>query len=211
VFFFPNERTPHTWMNPVKDEAYDEASRGPGGMAVMMDDLSSGIDNLVIQGFVDRKRICLYGFSNGAAAVNLILMNTDQFRCAVSTSGVGPDWAFSFFMDGDATFPRMIGNKTPWESPESYNKLSMVYHLDKVTTPLLLAVGDDEETGVIQQIAIYNGLRYLGRDVTLLRYPRQGHGFTGESLRDYWTRINSFFDVYLKPAKEATASALVNH
>ena len=211
VVFFPNERTPHAWMNPVKDEAYDEASRGPGGVAVMMDDLMSGIDVLVTQGLVDRKRMCLYGFSNGAGAVNLILMNTNQFRCAVSTSGVAPDWAFSFFMDGDSTFPRMIGNKTPWESPASYNKLSIVYHLDKVTTPLLLAVGDDEETGVIQQIAIYNGLRYLGRDVTLLRYPGQGHGFTGESLRDYWTRVNSFFDVYLKPAKEANTSALVNH
>jgi acylaminoacyl-peptidase len=115
---------------------------------------------------------------------------------------VGPDWAFSFFMDGDPTFPRMIGNETPWESPESYNKLSIVYHLDRVTTPLLLAVGDDEETEIIQQIAIYNGLRYLGRDVTLLRYPGQGHGFTGQSLRDYWTRVNSFFDMYLKPEKK---------
>jgi dipeptidyl aminopeptidase/acylaminoacyl peptidase len=211
MVFYPNERTPHTWMNPVKDEAYDEASRGPDGVAVMMDDLMSGIDNLVTQGLVDRKRMCLFGFSNGGGAVNLILMNTNQFRCAVSASGVGPDWALSFFMDGDSTFPRMIGNKTPWESPESYNKLSVVYHLDKVTTPLLLAVGDDEETEVIQQIAIYNGLRYLGRDVTLLRYPGQGHGFTGESLRDYWTRVNSFFDMYLKREKEASNSAPAEH
>jgi len=211
MVFFPNERTPHTWMNPVKDDGYDEASRGPDGMAVMMDDLMSGIDNLVTQGLVDRKRMCLFGFSNGAGAVNLILMNTSQFRCAVSTSGVGPDWAFSFFMDGDSTFPRMIGNKTPWDSPDSYNKLSMVYHLDKVTTPLLLAVGDNEETEVIQQIEIYNGLRYLGRDVTLLRYPGQGHGFTGESLRDYWTRVNLFFDMYLKPATEGRKSVPSSH
>jgi dipeptidyl aminopeptidase/acylaminoacyl peptidase len=47
---------------------------------------------------------------------------------------------------------------------------------------------------------MYNGLRYLGKDVTLLRYPKQGHGFTGPAMRDFWKRENEFFDHYLKAA-----------
>lgn len=47
-------------------------------------------------------------------------------------------------------------------------------------------------------IEMYNGLRYLGKDVTLLRYEGQGHGFEGAALADFWKRENQFFDRYLK-------------
>ena len=45
---------------------------------------------------------------------------------------------------------------------------------------------------------MYNGLRFLGKDVTLLRYPGQGHGFEGAALKDFWERENGFFDKFLK-------------
>jgi dipeptidyl aminopeptidase/acylaminoacyl peptidase len=196
--FFPNERTPHTWQNPVKDETYNEATRGPKGIRIMMDDLMSGIDALVERGLIDPHRMCLYGFSNGGGAVNQILTETDRFRCAVSTSGVGTDWVFSFFMSGNSIFPDLVGNVTPWNNPDTYTALSPVFHLNKVTTPLLLAVGDEEETEVIMLVEMYNGLRYLGRDVTLLRYPKQGHGFEGAALKDYWRRVNAFLNVHLR-------------
>ena len=199
--FFPNERTPHTWQNPVKDETYNEATRGPTGIKIMMDDLMSGIDALVGRGLIDPQRMCLYGFSNGGGAVNQILTETGRFSCAVSTSGVGTDWAFSFFMSGNSTFPDLVGNATPWSNSDTYIALSPVFHLDKVTTPLLLAVGDEEETEVIMLVEMYNGLRYLGRDVTLLRYPKQGHGFEGAALKDYWRRVNAFLNVHLKSAE----------
>jgi len=196
--FFPNERTPHTWQNPVKDETYNEATRGPMGIQVMMDDLISGIDALVGRGLIDPERMCLYGFSNGGGAVNQILTATDRFKCAVSTSGVGTDWVFSFFMSGNSTFPDLVGDVTPWDNPDTYVTLSPVFHLNKITTPLLLAVGDEEETEVIMLVEMFNGLRYLGRDVTLLRYPKQGHGFEGAALKDYWQRVNVFFDAHLR-------------
>jgi hypothetical protein len=33
---------------------------------------------------------------------------------------------------------------------------------------------------------MYNGLRFLGKDVTLLRYPGQGQGFEGAALKAFW-------------------------
>jgi len=197
--FFPGERTAHTWPNPVKGEAFNEATRGGSGVDIMMDDLMTGIDALVRHGIVDPERMCLYGFSNGGGAANLIVTKTSRFRCVVSASGVLNDWSLAFFLSEDETIPELLGGRTPWGDPQTYVALSPIYHLSKVSTPLLLAVGDNEG-GILQlyTIELYKGLRYLGRDVTLLRYPGQGHGFEGAALRDYWQRVNDFFDSHLK-------------
>ncbi len=197
--FFPGERTAHTWPNPVKGDLFNEATRGAKGVDIMMDDLMTGIDALARHGIVDQDRMCLYGFSNGGGATNLIVTRTSRFRCAVSASGVLNDWSLAFFLSEDETIPELLGGQTPWGDPATYLALSPVYHLNKVTTPMLLAVGDNEG-GILQlyTIELYKGLRYLGRDVTLLKYPGQGHGFEGAALRDYWQRVNEFFDSHLK-------------
>jgi dipeptidyl aminopeptidase/acylaminoacyl peptidase len=196
--FFPNERTPATWENPVKGKSYNEAARGPEGIEVMMDDLMTGIDAVIARGVVDPDRMCLYGFSNGGGAVTLALTRTSRFKCAVSTSGVAADWAFSFFMSESSFFPDLLGGRTPWDDPDAYIKLSPVFHVNKITTPLLLVVGDEEESEVVMVVELYNGLRYLRRNVTLLRYPVEGHGFSGAALKDYWRRVDDFFDVHIR-------------
>jgi dipeptidyl aminopeptidase/acylaminoacyl peptidase len=197
--FFPRERTAHTWPNPDRDEAFNLATRGLQGADIMMDDLMTGIETVIKRGVVDPDRMCLYGFSNGGTATNLIVTRTSRFKCAVSASG-GTDWSSAFFLSsGPELFADLVGGVTPWEDPRVYVTLSPIYHLDKVVTPMLLAVGDKENLGTLSLVEMYNGLRYLGRDVTLLRYPKQGHGFEGAALKDYWQRVNTFFDRHLKP------------
>jgi dipeptidyl aminopeptidase/acylaminoacyl peptidase len=107
----------------------------------------------------------------------------------------------AFFLNSDTAFyPRILGNITPWDNPSEYTAVSPIYHLDKVKIPILLAVGDRESNEfLLPMIEMYNGLRYLKRHVTLLRYPDQAHGFTGEALNDYVDRAYAFFDRHLKP------------
>ena len=70
----------------------------------------------------------------------------------------------------------------------------------KVRVACFSYAGADQETvGALISTEMYTGLRYLGRDVTFLRYPDQGHGFTGAALKDYWERVNAFFDMHLHP------------
>jgi len=57
-----------------------------------------------------------------------------------------------------------------------------------------LADGDDDGDFLLGTIEMFNGLRYLDKDVTFLRYPNQGHGFSGAALSDFWSRENAFFD-----------------
>ena len=200
--FYPNARGPHVWMNPFKGAAYDQAARGPKGWEITFDDVMSGVDEVVHRGIADPDRMGLFGFSNGAAVVNSLLTRTGRFKCAVSVaSALGVEWSLPFFLSTSDPFIPAIAGMTPWENPQAYIELSSIYHLDKVTTPVLLADGDDDGPMAFQlgDIEMYNGLRWFGKDVIFLRYPNQGHEFTGEALKDFWERENAFFDKYLRP------------
>ena len=55
----------------------------------------------------------------------------------------------------------------------------------KVTTPMLLADGDEDGSFLLGTIEMYNALRANGIKVTLLRCPEQGHVLTGAALKDF--------------------------
>lgn len=204
LVFFPNPRTPSMWAgNEFSSPKFDEAARGPRGWHVSLDDVMSGVNALIARGYVDSKKMCLVGFSNGAAVVNALVTFTDRFKCAISQSAaLSFDWAGTFLLGLDEV-PRIVG-ATPWSDPSAYVELSTLFHLDKIHTPMLLAAGDEEESALLQEVSLFNGLRYLGRDVILLRYPGQGHGFTGAAAQDFWERENAFLDKYLKPTAKST-------
>jgi len=68
---------------------------------------------------------------------------------------------------------------------------------------MLLAVGDNEQVGIVWMNELYTGLRVLHRPVTFVRYPNQGHGFTGAAQADWQRRMFGFFDSYLHPDSSA--------
>lgn len=203
--FYPNADGPHVWENPWKAIAGESKAKGSRGIDVAVDDVVSGAEELVRRGIVDPDRMCLYGFSNGGAIVNQVVSRTTRFRCAVSVAAaLSADWATPFFLHTQAKGVIDLVGTTPWSNPQEYIDLSVIYHLDKVRTPILLADGDDDGSFLLGEIEIYNGLRYLGKDVTLLRYPNQGHGFDGDAMKDFWERENAFFDKYLSPSQVTT-------
>lgn len=200
--FWPNARAPHLWMNPFLSPAWDQAAKGPNGWNVTVDDVLSGVDELIRRGIVDPNRMGLYGFSNGGGIVNYLITRTTRFKCAVSVAGVYPDWLLPVFLHTDSTIPTFEGGTSPWDDPGAYVQLSAVFHLKSVTTPVLLADGDNDNDFLLGLIEMFNSLRWLGKDVTFLRYPDQGHGFSGAAMEDFWARETEFFDRYLKGAQE---------
>jgi dipeptidyl aminopeptidase/acylaminoacyl peptidase len=176
--------------------------KGPQGWDVAVDDIMSGVDEVIRKGYADPERMGLMGFSNGGGIVDYLVTATDRFKAAVSVAPVIPDWLTLFYTYTMSDAPAFAGtNKTPWDDLDGYVKLSAVYHLPNVKTPMLLAVGDEDRHFLLGILEMYNGLRWLGKDVTLLRYPGQGHGFSGASMKDFWQRETAFFDKYLKPAQ----------
>jgi len=206
--FWPVSRAPHVVDNPYKEPAFTEAARGSRGLEVMADDILSGVDELVREGIADPDRMALYGISNGGAVVNQMVIRTDRFKCAVSVAAAwSADWIMPFFLRTEPKLLPMTVGVYPWEQPEEYVALSTVFHLDRVRTPVLLIDGDNDGMFLLNTIEIYNGLRFLHKDVVLLRYPEQGHIFSGSALKDFSERVNTFIEEHLKPV---TASRMHN-
>ena len=198
VVFNPSARAPHVWIDPFKSKEYDEAAKGPNGWDITFDDVISGVEELIHQGIVDPDRMGLFGFSNGGAIADYMVTRTDRFKCAVVDAAVWPDWFRPLLLEGYAGVPEFAGGKTPWNDPEGYIRLSSVFHVDKVTTPMLLADGDDDGDFLLGMIEMYNGLRFLGKEVTFVRYPGQAHALTGWALKDFQQRTLDFFDMHLR-------------
>jgi dipeptidyl aminopeptidase/acylaminoacyl peptidase len=196
--FWPAARAPHTWMDAYREQAFDEAAQGPKGIDVLVDDVMSGVDEVIRRGVADPNRMGLHGFSNGGGVVGYLVTRTDRFRCAAWVAGVYPDWILPALIQTDSSLSQFEGGANVWEDPDTYLKLSAVYHLKNVTTPMLLAAGDDDGFFFLGALELYNSLRWLKKDVTLLRYAGQGHGFFGPALKDFTTRELAFFDRYLK-------------
>jgi dipeptidyl aminopeptidase/acylaminoacyl peptidase len=198
--FWPAARAPHVWITPYKSPDFDSKGRGPEGVNTMVDDVMSGVDELIKQGIVDENRIGLYGFSNGGAVATQLISKTERFKCAVIVApAASVDWTSKFLLNTLNKGLEYLAGAAPWEDPNEYIQLSAAYRLDKVTSPTLLADGDADTEFLLSTIELYNGLRWLGRDVTLLRYPNQGHGFEGEALKDFYQRTMTFFDKHLTP------------
>ena len=160
----------------------------------------SGVDDVIRRGYADPRRMCLYGFSNGGGVVNYLVTASDRFRCAVSVAGALSDWVRPALLNTgyDELLKEWAGVGLR-EDPRAYEELSAVFRLNRVKTPMLLADGDDDGDFLLDTIEMYNGVRSAGGDVTLLRYPDQGHGFSGSAMADFWRREMAFFDRYLKP------------
>src|SRR3546814_14460579 len=80
------------------------------------------------------------------------------------------------------------GGVDPLDDPAAYIKLSAVFQVKNVKTPVLLAVGDTDGEFLLSAIEMYQALRFADKDVTFLRYPEQGTVFEGAALRDLWRR-----------------------
>jgi dipeptidyl aminopeptidase/acylaminoacyl peptidase len=198
MVFRPSAPAPHVWMNPWKSPNSSASSRGPGVWNDTVDDILTGVDKLIDQGLVDPARMCLYGFSNGGGVVDYLVTKTTRFKCAVSVAGAMADWVRRVLLNPNASqIAQAWAGVSLRDNPQAYIQLSAVFFLGNAKTPMLLADGDNDGDILLDTIEVYNGLKQAGVDVTLLRYPGQGHGFTGTALEDFWERELAFFDRYL--------------
>jgi dipeptidyl aminopeptidase/acylaminoacyl peptidase len=197
VVFMPNMRAPNIVSIPLKGAAYSQAARGPDGISVFVDDVTSGLDHLIKAGIVDPNRVVLYGFSNGGYETDLLITQTTRFKAAASV-GSFPDILGEYFRHEFAwNYGKEVVGATPWEDLHGYLALSPVYEANKITTPLLLAAGDKDQPIILHNVAMYNALKSQQKDVTLLRYQQSGHILNDDDLRDFYRRMFEFYETHL--------------
>ena len=158
-------------------------------------DIDSGVDELIRQGIADPQRLGVMGWSFGGHHTFWGITQTDRYKAA--SAGAGANDLISMYSQTDIPqfYHTYLGPK-PWEDFELYEERSAYRRVEKVTTPLLIQVGEkDERVPAEQSIQFYVALRSIGKAETqLVVYPGQPHGVRDPRLvRDLLIRNLEWF------------------
>jgi dipeptidyl aminopeptidase/acylaminoacyl peptidase len=140
------------------------------------DDLMSGVDAVIAQGYVDPERLYVTGGSGGGILSAWIVGKTNRFKAAAAQKPV-VNWVSLVLTTDVATFmPRYWFAKPPWEDVESYWKRSPLSLIGSVKTPTLIIVGDqDYRTPVSDSEQYYEALQLARVPTALVKVPGASH------------------------------------
>ncbi len=157
---------------------------------------------LVASGYVDPKRVGIFGGSYGGFMTLMALGKTpDEFAAGVQWFGI-INWR-TMYRDMDEVLKAYLRSLmgTPEENPEGYDRASPLTYIANATAPLLSLQGENDirvPRGQAQEVE--DILKAKGRTVETVFYPLEGHGFRKrENQLDSLKRTVEWFDRYLKP------------
>ena len=141
------------------------------------DDLISGVDAVIEQGYVDPDRLFVTGGSGGGVLTAWIVGKTDRFRAAVSVKPVINWYSFVLTADSYNFFYKYWFPGPPWEHAEHYLKRSPLSLVGNVTTPTMLMTGEaDYRTPISETEQYYQALKIRDIETAMVRIPEASHG-----------------------------------
>jgi dipeptidyl aminopeptidase/acylaminoacyl peptidase len=198
-----------------------------GGTEV--DDVVSAVDVLKSRyPQVDAQRIGIIGWSHGGMITLLsIFRNQTLFKAAVAMVPVTNLFQRLAWKGVEqqlrAIDPMNRFGGLPFEKREVYKERSPLFHVDRLRIPLYVAVaGNDEDVNIEESMQLVNALRARKADLVetvVYDNPAGGHMFDRrvdakthepENSReqvDSWTRVWTFFDWNLDPARPAAPAS----
>ncbi len=164
----------------------------------------AAIDEGVRLGVVDANRVGVGGHSYGAFMTANLLTHSNLFKGGIARSGAYNRTLTPFGFQNE--------QRSYWQAPDVYNKMSPFMNADKMKSPLLLVHGEaDNNTGTfpIQSERYYNALKGFGATTRLVFLPYESHGYAAkESLLHMLWEMNGWLDKYVKnPAPAGTGAA----
>ncbi len=147
-------------------------------------DIMTGVDAVIARGIADSSKMAFEGWSYGGYMTSWVVSQTGRFKAAMMGAGLPsllsmagttdiPGYINTFF--GQPQYDGSIVNA----NIRKYLERSGISYSDKVTTPLLiLHGGNDERVPIGQPMEFYRALKDRGKTTELVFYPREGHGFT---------------------------------
>ena len=141
-------------------------------------DIQSGLDDLVRRGIADPARLGQSGWSYGGYMTAWTLTQTSRFKAVMVGAGLTNMVSMYSTNDLQTTLEEYFGAE-PWDDPDIYWKRSAMAFIKQARTPTLILHGaEDQRVPVGQAQELYMGLKKNGVPVTLVFYPRMGHGLT---------------------------------
>ena len=154
----------------------------------------AAIDKAVELGVTDPKRVGVGGHSYGAFMTANLLAHSDLFAAGIARSGAYNRTLTPFGFQSE--------QRTIWEAPETYLKMSPFLNANKINEPILLIHGAaDNNTGTfpIQSERMYTAIRGNGGTVRFVLLPHESHGYSGrESVQHTLAEMVEWFNKHVK-------------
>ncbi|MGH8398379.1 MAG: alpha/beta hydrolase family protein [Gammaproteobacteria bacterium] len=166
----------------------------------MQDDLADAVHWAVQQGYVDSKRICIYGASYGGyAALENSILYPDLYKCTVGYVGLydltlAGRASFGHYAFGQRYVDVVLGSDTTTLEAES-----PVNQAGKIHDALFLVYGGADKTVVPENASeMMAALDKAGKKYEVLYESNEGHGFAKAKHRyELYNRMLAFFDKYI--------------
>ncbi|WP_423187772.1 prolyl oligopeptidase family serine peptidase [Alishewanella sp. d11] len=151
----------------------------------------------VALGVTDSKRVAVGGHSYGAFMTANLLAHTNLFKAGIARSGAYNRTLTPFGFQRE--------QRTLWDDPELYARMSPFFHAEKIKTPLLLIHGtDDNNSGTfpMQSERLYQAIKGNGGTTRLVMLPLESHGYRAREsvLHMLWETVN-WLDEFVKNAQ----------
>lgn len=158
------------------------------------EDVMAAVDYAIEQGFADPDRLGVGGWSYGGILTNYVITKSDRFEGAI-TGASEVNYIANYGHDHyQYWWENELG--LPWESKETWERISPWEDVDKVVTPTLVIGGKEDWNVPIQNSEqLYQALKRRGVDTQLVVYPDEDHSIDRPSFqRDRWQRYVDWYD-----------------
>ena len=158
------------------------------------------VKKVVDMGVVDAGAVAVGGHSYGAfMTANLLIHAPHLFCCGIAQSGAYnrtlTPWGFQ------------SEDRSYWEAPGTYSKMSPFMNADKVSKPILLIHGEDDNnagTLTMQSERLFSALRGHGVECRLVLLPHESHGYAArESVLHVLHETGEWLARHCRPARGA--------
>ncbi len=176
------------------------------------DDLMASVDTVVNRGYVDTKRMYVFGCSGGGVLTSWIVGHTNRFAAASANCPV-IDWlSFVGNTDGASWYRNFA--QLPWVDPSEHLRRSPLMYVGNVKTPTMLMTGVlDLRTPMPQTEEFYSALKVMKVPTAMLRFNDEWHGTSSKPSN--WMRtqlyMRSWFDRWPSPVTTSSRDRAKGH
>jgi len=152
------------------------------------------VDHGAAMGVLDPNRVGVGGHSYGAFMTANLLAHSDIFKAGIARSGAYNRTLTPFGFQAE--------ERTYWQAPDVYNKMSPFSYADKLKEPILFIHGEaDNNSGTfpIQTERFYNAIKGHGGTSRYVVLPYESHGYAAkESIMHTLWEMDTWLDKYVK-------------
>lgn len=165
-------------------------------MSQLIMNAEAAIEKITSMGIGDSSRVAVGGHSYGAFMTANLLANTSLFKAGIARSGAYNRTLTPFGFQNE--------QRTYWQAPEVYYKMSPFSRADHLKTPILLIHGEaDNNSGTfpIQSERLYNAIKGNGGTARLVFLPFESHGYAAkENILHMLWEMDQWLNRYVKHA-----------